>query len=152
MALYGLKRIDQKRCGADLIQLYRKEGKAETLGKDTVTEMAVRGYFSRQKNRGAYIEEMIESLRKEEKDLVIWGTGSYVMNLFATTSLPRCNIIGFVDNNKLKQGRDMYGYKIYSPDYLKDKECTVLICSMLNGEQIKKQLEEMHTKNMIVVL
>lgn len=32
------------------------------------------------------------------------------------------------------------------------KHCTVVICSMLYSEQIKKQLEAMHTENEIVIL
>ena len=46
----------------------------------------------------------------------------------------------------------MCKYKIYEPDYLLDKHCTVVICSMLYREQIKKQLEAMHTQNEIVIL
>lgn len=34
----------------------------------------------------------------------------------------------------------------------KDTSYTVLICSMLYGEKIHEQLEEMHTKNTIVVM
>lgn len=152
MALHGLKRIDQKRFGVDLIQVYRKTNAAGMPGRDTVTEAAVRNYFGRQQEREERIEEKIEALRKAGTDLLIWGTGSYVMNLFATTSLPQCSIKGFVDNNKIKQGRKMYGYTIYPPEYLKDKEYTVLICSMLYGGQIKEQIEEMHTMNTIMVL
>lgn len=91
-------------------------------------------------------------MQEQEKELVIWGTGSYVMSLLATTALKDCRIVGFVDNNKIKQGRTIYGYKIYAPDYLLDKHCTVVICSMLYSEQIKKQLEAMHTENEIVIL
>lgn len=152
MALHGLERIDQKRYGVDLIHVYRKMETAGKPGKDTVTEAAVRSYFEYQQERGRQVEETIETLRKNEADIFIWGTGSYVMNLFATTNLAQCNIKGFVDNNKIKQGREMYGYKIYPPEYLKDKSDTVLICSMLYGEQIREQLEGMHTENTVVIL
>ena len=74
------------------------------------------------------------------------------MSLIATTDLLACNIAGFIDNNKIKQGRDMFEYKIYSPEFLMDKNYTVLICSMLNSEDIKTQLENMHTENEIVIL
>lgn len=74
------------------------------------------------------------------------------MGLFATTNLMQCQIKGFVDNNKIKQGRKIYGYMIYSPEYLKDKKYTVLICSMLNGEQIKQQIDQMCTENEVIVL
>jgi hypothetical protein len=56
------------------------------------------------------------------------------------------------DNNRIKQGREMYGRLIYAPEYLLDKHGTVVICSMLYSTQIKKQLEDMHTENEIVIL
>ena len=74
------------------------------------------------------------------------------MSLLATTNLSQCNIKGFVDNNKIKQGMVIYGYTVYSPEYLKDQHCTVLICSMLYGERIREQLEDMHTENEVVLL
>lgn len=152
MSLHGLERIDQKHFGVDLIQVYRKTEEVKTPGRDTVTEAAVCSYFGHQQERALRIDETVEALKKAGTELVIWGTGSYVMNLFATTSLPQCNIKGFVDNNKLKQGRKMYDYTIFPPECLKDTSYTVLICSMLYGEKIREQLEEMHTKNTIVVM
>lgn len=152
MAAYGMKRVDQKHTGMDLIQVYRKNGEAVLPEKDTATEDAVRCYFERQREKSRRVEEIIETLRKEKKELVIWGTGSYVMNLFATTSLRQCNIDCFVDNNKIKQGRQMFGYDILPPDCLKDRKCTILVCSMLYGERIREQIEEMHTENTVIVL
>lgn len=152
MSLHGLERIDQKHFGVDLIQVYRKTEEVKALGRDTVTEAAVYSYFGHQQERALRIDETVEALKKAGTELVIWGTGSYVMNLFATTSLPQCNIKGFVDNNKLKQGRKMYDYTIYAPEYLRDTSYTVLICSIWYGEQIREQLEEMHTKNTIMIL
>ena len=75
-----------------------------------------------------------------------------MMSLVATTKLGECKILGFVDNNRIKQGREMYGRPIYAPDYLQDKQYMVVICSMLYSEQIRQQLEDMHTQNEIVIL
>lgn len=152
MALHGMKRMDQKRAGVDLIQVYKKTGEGQVLGRDTVTASAVCMYFQRQNKKEEYINNVIEDLRKEEREIVIWGTGSYVMELFAITSLMQCQIKGFVDSNKIKQGRKIYDYMIYLPEYLKDKKYTVLICSMLNGNQIKQQIDQMDTRNEVIVL
>lgn len=152
MAAYGMKRMDQKHTGMDLIQVYQKNGEAVLPEKDTATEAAVRRYFGRQREKSRQVEEIIETLRKEKKELVIWGTGSFVMNLFATTSLRQCNIDCFVDNNKIKQGRQMFGYDILPPDCLKDRKCTILVCSMQYGERIREQIEGMHTENTVIVL
>lgn len=152
MAQFHMKRVDQKRIGEDLIQVYQKTTDQIPVRKDEKTKIAVQQYLQQQKERSIQIQKKIGQLQEQEKELVIWGTGSYVMSLLATTALKDCRIVGFVDNNKIKQGRTMYGYKIYAPDYLLDKYCTVVICSMLYSEQIKKQLEAMHTQNEIVIL
>lgn len=152
MAQYGMERIDQLHAGADLLQVYQKTGRTALPVKDTVTKTAVYSYFKRQREKGRQVESIIETLYKEKTELVIWGTGSYVMNLFANTSLQKCNIECFVDNNKIKQGRQIYGYDIFPPEYLENRQCTVLVCSMLYGEQIRKQIEEMHTDSTVIVL
>ncbi len=152
MALHGMERIAQKHDAIDLIQVYRKADQTVLPEKDTATKNAVCSYFRRQEERAERIKSVIETLKKEKTELVIWGTGSYVMSLLATTNLSQCNIKGFVDNNKIKQGMEIYGYTVYSPEYLEDQHCTVLICSMLYGERIREQLEEMHTENEVVLL
>lgn len=119
---------------------------------DAITAIAVRTYFSVKREKEERVRKIIAELKEQQKEIVIWGTGSYVMNLMATTDLLECKIQGFVDNNKIKHGREMYGYTIYSPIYLIDKNCTVLICSMLNGQEIKAQLEELNMGNEIIVL
>lgn len=152
MAQFQLKRVDQKRLGGDLIQVYQKTTEEIPVKRDEKTEVAVRQYLKHQKECQTQIEAKVGQLQKQGKELFIWGTGSYVMSLLATTALGDCKILGFVDNNRIKQGREMYGRLIYAPEYLLDKHSTVVICSMLYSEQIKKQLEDMHTKNEIVVL
>ncbi|MCI9136841.1 MAG: methyltransferase domain-containing protein, partial [Lachnospiraceae bacterium] len=152
MALHGMKRIAHKHEGIDLIQVYRKADKIAIPEKDAITETAVRSYFQKQREREEQVKSVIETLKEKGEELIIWGTGSYVMSLLAATNLSECNIKGFVDNNKIKQGRKMYGYTIYPPAYLEDKNCTILVCSMLNGQQIKEQIEKMNTKNTIVLL
>lgn len=152
MRMYGLHRVDQVRFGCDLIHCYQCSEKIEPLQKDEVTESAIRAFFSAKEEKETHTRNLIAQLKKSQKELVIWGTGSYVMSLLAQTDLLDCNICGFVDNNKLKQGRKMYGYEIHEPEFLKDKKVTVLICSMLNGKEIKEQLELMGTETEILVL
>lgn len=152
MDIYGLKRIAQKRVGIDLIQCYKNVNEFQGIQKDFITEKAVRNYFSNQEEKEENERRTIQQLKSDQREIVIWGTGSYVMSLIAKTDLLECNIKGFVDNNKIKQGREMYGYTIYAPDFLKDKNYTVLICSMLNSDTIREQLEEMNTENGFIIL
>lgn len=152
MNKYGLQRIDQKRFGIDLIQCYKNENVSRGIKKDCITKETVQKYFLLQKGKEERENRIIDELRENQREIVIWGTGSYVMSLIATTDLMKCNIHGFIDNNKIKQGREMYGYTIYSPEYLRNKNYLILICSMQNGEEIRVQLEEMDTENDYIVL
>jgi len=152
MSRFGLQRIEQKRYGVDLVHVYKKIEETCALIKDVDTQYAVEKYLKAQEEREIHIKEIIHQLKESQEEIYIWGTGSYVMSLIATTELLQCKINGFIDNNKLKQGREMYEYRIYTPDYLRDKSCTVVICSMLYSEEIKLQIEAMHTQNEIVVL
>lgn len=152
MRLHGMCRIAQKRIGCDLIQCYQCSSEVASLVNDQVTHVAVESFFAAKQQKEMYIRELIAKLKEQNKEIVIWGTGSYVMSLIAETKLMECNIRGFIDNNKLKQGRQMYGYNVYAPEYLLDKNVTVLICSMLYADVIKSQIEEMHTDNEILVL
>ena len=152
MAQFKLVRMDQKRIGGDLVQVYQKVSDKIPFHRDEQTAAAIRQYLNRQHVRQAQIKERIDQLQKQDRELIIWGTGSYVMSLLATTKLGECKILGFVDNNRIKQGREMYGRPIYAPDYLQDKQYMVVICSMLYSEQIRQQVEDMHTQNEIVIL
>ena len=152
MAQFGMQRVNKKGIGEDLILVYQKTDQIVAAKKDLKTQDAIKKYFENQVVKKEKIKAVIQKIAQEKRELVIWGTGSYVMNLFATTTLGKCQIIGFVDNNKLKQGRQFCGYKIYTPEWLQNKQYTVLICSMLYGAQIKKQLEQMHTQNQIITL
>lgn len=152
MARYGMKRVAQKKDGMGLIHCYQRTDIEQKLQKDEITQEAIQKYFLSMQGKEERVNNIITKLKEQQTKIAIWGTGSYVMNLLATTELAKCKIEGFVDNNKIKQGREIYGYTIYDSEYLDDKNYTVLICSMLNGDEIKEQLEAMNTKNTIIVL
>lgn len=147
MRMHGMERIAQKRVGIDLIHCYQCKDEEGFLQMDTATQQAVETYFAAKHGKEECVRNIIAELKEQHKEIVIWGTGSYVMSLIATTELLECKIAGFVDNNKIKQGRAMYEYSIHPPEFLLDKSYTVLICSMLNSEAIRMQLEQMHTKD-----
>ncbi len=152
LAAYGMERACQKRVGGDLIHCYRIGGGGEGFKMDTVTRKAVQSYFAIWQEKNQRAAQVISRLKEEGREVVVWGTGSYSMGLAAETDLLGCRIQGFIDNNKIKQGRKMYGYPIYPPEFLVDKEYMVLICSMLNGREIQEQMKSMGIKNDSIIL
>ena len=152
MCMHGMRRVDQKRIGCDLIHCYQYTEESEPLQKDLVTSVAVETFFAAKQEKERYTREVIAELKEQKRRIVIWGTGSYVMSLIAETELLDCEICGFVDNNKLKQGRQMYGYTIYEPEYVLGRDVTILICSMLYADAITSQIRAMGANQEIIVL
>lgn len=152
MGRYGMRKVSQKREGEDLIQCYKNADVPWELQKDTVTRKAVCAYFEMRRQKESQTIQMVEGLVKSQREVVVWGTGSYMMALAASTNLMDCQIAGFIDNNKIKQGQKIYGIPVYAPEFLAGRDAVVLICSMLNSEDIKRQLEGMHTGNEFIVL
>ena len=117
-----------------------------------MTSVAVETFFAAKQEKEQYTRDVIAELKEQKRRIVIWGTGSYVMSLIAETELLDCEICGFVDNNKLKQGRQMYGYTIYEPEYVLGRDVTILICSMLYADAITSQIRAMGANQEIIVL
>ncbi len=152
MGRYGMCKVCQKREGEDLIHCYKNTDAPGELQKDYKTKEAVCGYFDARQGHAGRAAQIIEGLKKSQKEVVIWGTGSYMMALAASTSLMDCQIVGFIDNNKIKQGREIYGIPVYAPEFLAGSDAVALICSMLNSEDIKRQIEGMHIGNDFIIL
>ncbi len=149
---YGMQSVAEKRVKDELFRCYKKAGVSNEVRKDDITWRAVDEYFGTQRGKEERISQIIAGLIGDQREIIIWGTGAFVMNLIATTDLGKCRIKGFIDNNKIKQGRELYGRTIYAPEFLQDKKYTVLICSILNSEEIREQLERMNTENDYIVL
>lgn len=152
MNKFGMQSIAEKRVKEELFRCYKKNRHCKKIKKDDITCRAVSEYFETQQGKEERISKIIAELIENQREIMIWGTGAFVMNLFAATDLEKCRIKGFIDNNKIKQGRELYGYTIYAPEILEDKNYTVLICSMLNSEDIRIQLDMMNTKNDYIIL
>ena len=152
MRMHGMHRVDQKWVGCDLIHCYQYTEVCEPLQEDHVTGTAVETFFAAKQEKEQYTRNIIAQLKEQKKKIIIWGTGSYVMSLIAETELLDCEICGFVDNNKLKQGRQMYGYNVYEPEFVLGTDVTILICSMLYADVIRSQIRAMGADNEIVVL
>ncbi len=83
----------------------------------------------------------IEKLR--DKELLLFGAGSLGFRSIEECHKINAKILGFVDNNSAKRGELFEGYRIYSPEDIKEfPECYVLITSTY-VEEIKVQLKDM---------
>ena len=87
-------------------------------------------------------EKIKEFIQKHNK-VVLWGCGSFSIQLFAKYPDLKKSIVYAVDNNSKIQENGFEGLKVYSPKELFNNPYPVLICSMLNGKDIAKEIDEM---------
>lgn len=128
------------------VALYRRKNCEEsnvTLKPDIRTGKSITEYVDRVKWGEDSLIHNIRELVANQEEVVIWGTGAFLMHLMAVSPLGECNIIFIVDNNRLKQGSQIYGYDVKSPESLKDFKGSVIITAMLYGNSIEKQIREM---------
>jgi len=98
------------------------------------------------------ISNKIEEIYKSEKEIVIWGAGSYTTRLLKNTLLGKCNIISFIDNDHKKQGGKIQGVEILSPKILKKFKGLIVISSALFSHEILNEIKTMGLKNKTIIL
>ena len=108
-----------------------------------------------------YVEESM--LRDEslfhydcgEKTGYLWGVGAFCLRLLEKGTFSNLDLAGLIDRDPKKQGTEIQGLVIYSPEVLlrSDPEKTfVLITTSLYEDEIRKQLQEMGYSGEIVTL
>lgn len=107
---------------------------------DHMTCESIREYVNRVSRKEKDSIEYIKKLEAIQSPVAVFGTGAYLMHFMAVSSLKRCNILHFADNNKMKQGKFIYGHEIEAPECLESFDGTVLIASMLHADEIRQQL------------
>lgn len=88
------------------------------------------------------LQKKIDVLVKSKEDVVLWGTGSLTSKLLCSTNLRKASIKFCVDNNRSLINKEISGYKILNPKVLLNKNYTVLICSYVYEQEIKKTLKK----------
>ncbi len=113
------------------------------INKDDHTAGSISEYINRTQKEEDEIIHFIDTCAKSHRELIVWGTGSYMMHLMAVSSLKDCNILYFVDNNRLKTGTKLYGIDVVGSDSVAEFDGAVLVTAMLYGKEIEKQIRDM---------
>ncbi|MEW9093566.1 MAG: glycosyltransferase [Clostridiaceae bacterium] len=98
-------------------------------------------------------QDEIDNLLKDNRPLYLWGAGVFGQDVLSTLEKNNVKVEGFIDINKEKIGNSIKGLNVYSPEFIKDKNCIVIITSQPGMLQIVKNLEEnsfKHLKDYIV--
>lgn len=93
-------------------------------------------------SRESNYKDLIHQFYESKEPLVVWGAGSYTLRLLGETQLSKCNILFFVDKDENKQGKEINGIQIYSPEFLvkENYSGTILICTALYSKDIEREL------------
>lgn len=111
-----------------------------SIKKDVSGLPKIKQYISKSSNRLKPLQGKIEKLVKTQERVVIWGVGSLISRLLASSNLGNANIISFVDSNPALHGKKIKGIEIVSPKSLVGKDLTVFISTYVCRDEIKKIL------------
>lgn len=79
-------------------------------------------------------QKFINSLK--DKNVYLYGAGSYARNLIETNKITGLNIIGIIDGDIRKRGTSIHGYKIWHKDDLNNLEIDVLILCLAEPDLV----------------
>lgn len=126
--------------------LYKNGTKCESNLKFDKTVINSFNEFIIQSKTQNNSDNIIQTLIQSQEEVIIWGAGQYALRLLASSNLSKTNIIGFIDSDRSKQNKIIDNYKIFSPDYIKDRNVTILICSALYAKDIIKKILSINSK------
>ncbi len=76
-----------------------------------------------------------------EQKVYLWGASNFIKKVLEKEIKPNSNILGIIDRNEASWGKDFCGYKIYSPEILKEKPANVLVTIYNNHESAYKAIK-----------
>lgn len=127
-----------------IIGLYVKTDMPETtdLEYDNTSQEAIKNYLLHYE--GIDVKDTIDSLLETKKSIVIWGVGSFTLQLLGNAPKLLEHVKYFVDNNSTKHGEMIGDKEIYEPGKLSgESDVIILICSIKNTNEIRKQITSM---------
>ena len=79
------------------------------------------------------------------KKVYLWGASNFLKNILESERDVNPYILGVIDKNEASWGKDFCGYKIFSPEILKQNPANILVTVYNNPDAysvIKKEVEE----------
>ncbi len=123
-----------------------EDGDNRLYGRDCVSEDAIKKYVSLiEKSEAQKINEIKSFITEKEEGIVVWGVGSYCMNILEKIGDLKEKILFFVDNNRTKQGGKIVGKDIVGSEKLQDYggKIRILILAIQQADDIVKEIDEM---------
>jgi 2-polyprenyl-3-methyl-5-hydroxy-6-metoxy-1,4-benzoquinol methylase len=126
----------------DFIALAIKDDAELSIEAERDSKILVKEYIDNSLAQLLPLEKKFHEWKMSNKKIIVWGTGSFLMRLLATTELRDANIVQFIDKNINMQGKSILGIKIDAPEKILKDETTLFIASSVYGKEIKDQLQK----------
>lgn len=132
--------------------IYLLAKKAE-VEKDKTGRETVMSYIKKSRENEVDINRKIQELFDSQKEIIVWGVGSFFMTLCKTTKLLSCRLKFLADNNSSLQGTTLEGLVIKTPEEIRAyPECCICIVSAAYSENILEEIENMRLENTVIVI
>ena len=102
-----------------------------------------------------YITYSVETLREENGKIAFWGINDYFVTMIPDLSFVGAEGVFLIDNSKIKQGSEVDGHLIHSPNILDEEEIDTVIVPVISlMSTIEKQIHQAfpRVKNIINIL
>lgn len=119
---------------------------------DNISVIKIKQYIEASRTLLAKLDRSIQASIEVTPEIIVWGTGQLTLKLLVETSLKNAEIVAFVDNNPINQGKYLKGVQIFPPNILYQHNSPILIASTLHQDEIIKQILSMEVPNRLILL
>jgi len=104
---------------------------------DRALRPALEAYVTRSRDLLRSLHALCEVIRRDEREIIIWGVGQTTAILLAQTALLDTSVLAFTDSNPLYHDRTIRGIPIVAPTTLAGlRPVPIVIGSLLHGKEI----------------
>ena len=128
--------------------LYRLGSAPRPWEKDPSSRQAIAEYFQKI-DAAQQGKPSVPALLRDHSRLILWGAGSYAMQILAEYPDLIAHVECFIDNNSTKCGHCIQGKPILLPTALQQQQLPypILLCAMRNIDDIRRQIAGMGIPN-----
>lgn len=119
--------------------------------KDDIIAGKLKKYVFESGERFGIINDIIEKLQKDKKEIFIWGAGLHTQKLLSITNLAKLKIRKFIDSDPSYHDQNLIGKRIINPKILKNEPgLPILISTKRYQKEIIDQIRKMGLKNKLI--
>jgi len=126
--------------------------KQPSLVKDEHLGKSISAYIQASMQIQNKINLRLEEVLSVSPSVIVWGIGQMAIKLLADSPLAHADILAFVDNNPIHEGKLLRGIPIIRPDKLQNRKAPIVIATLLHHRSIAEQISQMGLENRLIFL